>query len=101
MAVSDCLVPFMTLMDHWQDRSARFDRHAVKMLFDASKHAARRGATHGLAGVVKRLGIGGTKQYDVTKRLRVASEGEKWALSPTPRWLFEPYSVNQSYEESR
>jgi len=101
MAVSDCLVPLVTLMG--EDRSAQLIDALFKTLFDAPKYAARRGAAYGLAGAIKGLGIGAMKRYGVIERLRVAGEDKKRfelrqgtlfafeTLSSTLGRLFEPY----------
>ncbi|KAF8131842.1 armadillo-type protein [Boletus edulis] len=101
MAVSDCLVPLVTLMG--EDRSGQLIDGLFKTLFDAPKYAARRGAAYGLAGVIKGLGIGAMKRFDVSERLRVAAEDKKRSelrqgamftfetLSSTLGRLFEPY----------
>lgn len=101
MAVSDCLVPLVTLMG--EDRSGQFIDGLFKTLFDAPKYAARRGAAYGLAGAIKGLGIGAMKRYAVIEQLRVATEEKKRfelrqgamfafeTLSSTLGRLFEPY----------
>ncbi|KAF8434348.1 armadillo-type protein [Boletus edulis BED1] len=101
MAVSDCLVPLVTLMG--EDRSGQLIDGLFKTLFDAPKYAARRGAAYGLAGAIKGLGIGAMKRFDVSERLRVAAEDKKRSelrqgamftfetLSSTLGRLFEPY----------
>jgi hypothetical protein len=101
MAVSDCLVPLVTLMG--EARSGQLIDVLFKTLFDAPKYAARRGAAYGLAGAIKGLGVGALKRYDVIGRLRVATEDKKRfelrqgamfafeTLSSMLGRLFEPY----------
>ena len=101
MAVSDCLVPLVTLMG--KDRSGQLIDALFKTLFDVPEYAARCGAAYGLVGAIKGLGIGALKRYDVIGRLRVATEDKKRfelrqgamfafeTLSSTLGRLFEPY----------
>ena len=101
MAVSDCLVPLVTLMS--EGRRGQLIDQLFETLFYAPKYAARRGAAYGLAGAIKGLGIGALKQYNVIERSRAATEEKKRfelrqgtmfafeTLSSTLGRLFEPY----------
>ncbi|KAF7309756.1 TOG domain-containing protein [Mycena indigotica] len=100
IAVSDCLSPLVKLMG---DKLAPLVDKLMTELFDAPKYAARRGAAYGLAGVLKGTGIAGMKQFDIIRRLRLASEDKKRyesrqgtmfafeTLSTTLGRPFEPY----------
>ncbi|KAI9568698.1 hypothetical protein HD554DRAFT_2021763 [Boletus coccyginus] len=112
MAMSDCLVPPVTLMG--QDRSAQLIDALFKTLFDAPKYATRHGVAYGLATqAIKGLGIGAMKRYDVIERLRVAGKDKKQfelrhgamfsfeTLSSTLERLFEPYSVIQKLQRKQ
>ncbi|KAH0828924.1 armadillo-type protein [Lanmaoa asiatica] len=89
MAVSDCLVPLVTLMG--EGRSGQLIDQLFKTLFDASKYAARRGAAYGLAGAMKGLGIGAMKRRRNGFELRQGAMFAFETLSSTLGRLFEPY----------
>ena len=62
MAMSDCLVPLVTLMG--EDRSRLIDT-LFKTLFDAPKYAVWCSAAYGLVEAIKGLRIGALKRYNV------------------------------------
>ncbi len=96
IAVSDCLSPLVRLM---QPKLPSL----VNNLIDDLANAPRRGAVHGLAGVIKGMGIAGMKEFNVISRLRAATEYKKRyeprqgtmfafeTLSSSLGRLFEPY----------
>jgi len=100
IAVSECLSPLVPLM---RLRLPDLVGQLFNELFDSPKYPQRRGAAYGLAGVIKGIGIGGMKEYNVMARLKSASEEKKRyearqgvmfafeTLSTALGRLFEPY----------
>ena len=100
IAVSECLSPLVPLM---RQRLPDLVGFLFNELLDSPRYAQRRGAAYGLAGVIKGIGIGGMKEYNVMARFRLASEEKKRyeprqgvmfafeTLSMALGRLFEPY----------
>lgn len=100
MAVSDCLAPLAKPIG---PRLPQLVDSLFEDLTNSQKYGTRRGAAYGLAGILKGLGIGGMKHFDVISRLKTAAEDKKRyeprqgvmltfeTLSMTLGRLFEPY----------
>ena len=84
VAVSDCLVPLVRFMGNLVDA---FIDHLLEELLNAPKYAAHREAAYGLAGVIKGLGIGSLKRFELHQGTMFAFE----MLSSTLGRLFELY----------
>ncbi|KAI0316101.1 ARM repeat-containing protein [Amylostereum chailletii] len=102
-AVSDCLAPLVRVS---RSSVPQLTEQLFGELLNAPKYASRRGAAYGLAGIIKGIGIGGMKEFDILNRLRTATEDKKryeprqgamFALetfSSTLGRLFEPYAIH-------
>jgi len=100
IAISECLSPLVQLM---RPRLSSLVDSLFQDLTDGNKYAVRRGAAYGLAGVIKGAGIGGMKEFDVIRRLKIAADEKKRfeprqgvmfafeTLTSTLGRLFEPY----------
>jgi hypothetical protein len=84
IAVSECLSPLVTTM---KLRTASLVDGLFDELMDASKYASRRGAAYGLAGVIRGVGIGGMKEFEIMHRLRAGME-EKQRFEPRQAVMF-------------
>ncbi|VVC28179.1 Hypothetical protein CINCED_3A005946 [Cinara cedri] len=102
-AVANCLSPLMTLV---KDDASSILKKLLSRLFNSASFGERKGAAHGIAGVIKGLGILSLKQYDIMSTLTDAiqdkknykkREGALFAfemLCSTLGRLFEPYIVH-------
>ncbi|XP_050533442.1 eIF-2-alpha kinase activator GCN1 isoform X2 [Daktulosphaira vitifoliae] len=102
-AVSNCLSPLMPMV---KDDADAILKKLLNRLFNSASFGERKGAAHGLAGVIKGLGILSLKQYDIMSTLTEAiqdkknykkREGALFAfemLCSTLGRLFEPYIVH-------
>lgn len=102
-AVANCLSPLMSLV---KDDASAILKKLLTRLFNSASFGERKGAAHGIAGVIKGLGILSLKQYDIMSTLTEAiqdkknykkREGALFAfemLCSTLGRLFEPYIVH-------
>jgi len=102
-AVANCLSPLMPLV---KDDASAILKKLLTRLFNSASFGERKGAAHGIAGVIKGLGILSLKQYDIMSTLTEAiqdkknykkREGALFAfemLCSTLGRLFEPYIVH-------
>ncbi|XP_050428073.1 eIF-2-alpha kinase activator GCN1 isoform X2 [Adelges cooleyi] len=102
-AVANCLSPLMPMV---KDDAAAILKKLLGKLFNSASFGERKGAAHGIAGVIKGLGILSLKQYDIMSTLTEAiqdkknykkREGALFAfemLCSTLGRLFEPYIVH-------
>jgi HEAT repeat protein len=100
LAVAECLSPLAPLT---RSRLPSLVDQLFQDLFHGEKYAVRRGASYGLAGVIRGTGISGMKEFNVVRRLETAAEEKKHfqsrqgamfafeTMSSTLGRLFEPY----------
>lgn len=102
-AVANCLSPLMPLV---KNDASSILKKLLSRLFNSASFGERKGAAHGIAGVIKGLGILSLKQYEIMTTLTDAiqdkknykkREGALFAfemLCSTLGRLFEPYIVH-------
>lgn len=102
-AVANCLPP---LIPAFKDEAPVIVQKLLQLLLDSDKHGERRGAAHGIAGIVKGLGILSLKQLGIMETLTEAITSKKnanhreGALFAFERLcvmlgrLFEPYIIH-------
>jgi len=102
-AVASSLSPLMPLV---KDDASTILKKLINRLFNSASFGERKGAAHGIAGVIKGLGILSLKQFDIMNTLTEAiqdkknykkREGALFAfemLYSTLGRLFEPYIVH-------
>ncbi|XP_074594678.1 lethal (3) 80Fj [Brevipalpus obovatus] len=101
-AVANCLPP---LVPAFKEDAPMMVQKLLQLLLESDKHAERRGAAHGIAGMIKGLGILSLKQLGITEALGEAVQSKKnsnhreGALFAFERLcvmlgrLFEPYII--------
>lgn len=101
-AVANCLPP---LIPAFKDDAPAMLKTLLQLLLESDKPSERRGAAHGIAGIIKGLGILSLKQLGITEALSNAIESKKnsnhreGALLAFERLcvmlgrLFEPYII--------
>ncbi|XP_078730009.1 LOW QUALITY PROTEIN: stalled ribosome sensor GCN1 [Lampetra fluviatilis] len=102
-SVANCLAPLVPAM---REDAPAMARHLMALLLEAESYGERRGAAHGLAGLVRGLGILALKQLDVMSTLTDAIQDKKHyrrregalfgfeMLCSMLGRLFEPYVVH-------
>ena len=102
-AVADCLSPIIAVLKS-HEKAPEFLESLMNRIINAASYGERRGAAFGLSAVVKGLGIGCLKLYNIVERLKQicteshvsAREGSLFAiecLSERLGLLFEPYVI--------
>jgi HEAT repeat protein len=103
VAVGECISPLVAAI---KPQAPAMIETLMELLLEHDSYGVRRGAAHGLAGVVKGLGILALKQQGITDKLKAAIENKKngrWREGALMAYemlcgrlgrLFEPYVVH-------